>query len=87
MTEAPGGKSLLTVEMTEEEAQTLVELLATEIRRRTAHLHTAVQKRAAIEIELKRLQAVSDKVRAARATTAHQRIPQGEWKKSSITFG
>ena len=58
---------MLTVELTTEEARTLVESLATEIRRRTVHMHAAIEpKRAAIEAELKRLQTVYDKVDAAR---------------------
>ena len=60
---------MLTVELTTEEARTLVESLATDIRRRTVHMRAAIDpKRAAIEAELKRLQMVYDKVDAARHT-------------------
>ena len=49
---------MLTVELTAEETRTLVVSLATDIRR-TIHMHSAIDpKRAAIETELKSLQAV-----------------------------
>ena len=72
MTEAPKEKSpLLTVELTAEETRTLVVSLATDIRRRTIHMHSAIDpKRAAIETELKSLQAVYDKVIAAEKAAA-----------------
>ena len=71
MTEAPKEKSpLLTVELTAEETRTLVVSLATDIRR-TIHMHSAIDpKRAAIETELKSLQAVYDKVIAAEKAAA-----------------
>jgi len=72
MTEAPKEKSpLLTVELTTEEARTLVVSLAANIKRRTIHMHSAIDpKRAAIETELKSLQAVYDKVAAAEKAAA-----------------
>jgi hypothetical protein len=72
MTEAPKEKSpLSTVELTAEETRTLVVSLAVNIKRRTIHMHSAIDpKRAAIETELKSLQAVYDKVIAAEKGTA-----------------
>jgi hypothetical protein len=69
MTEAPKEKSpLLTVELTAEEARILVVSLAADIKRRTLHMHAAIDpKRAAIETELKSLRAVHDKVGAVHA--------------------
>ena len=69
MTEAPKKKShLLTVELTAEEARTLVVSLAADIKRRTLHMHAASDpKRTAIETELKSLRAVHDKVGAVHA--------------------
>jgi hypothetical protein len=63
--ELPKKEKLLTVKLTAREAQTLVASLAADIKQRTKHMHWSVQKRAAIETELKILQAVYDKVRAA----------------------
>jgi hypothetical protein len=73
MTDAPKEKSpLLTVELTTEEARTLVLSLAADIKRRTAHMHAAIDpKRAVIETKLKSLQAVYGKVRAAHATVIY----------------
>ena len=68
MTETKEESPLLTAELTTEEARTLVVSLAADIKRRTAH--AAVHKRAAIETELKSLQAVDDKVAAAEKAAA-----------------
>ena len=62
MTETKEESPLPTAELTTEEARTLVVSLAADIKRRTAH--AAVHKRAAIETELKSLQAVYDKLAA-----------------------
>lgn len=67
MTGAPKESPSLTVELTAGEIRTLVSLLATDFRRRTVHLRTAVQKRAEIERDLKGLQELHDKLGAARA--------------------
>ena len=68
MTETKEESPLPTGELTTEEARTLVVSLAADIKRRTAH--AAVHKRAAIETELKSLQAVYDKVAAAEKAAA-----------------
>jgi hypothetical protein len=72
LTKAPKMKSpLLTVELTSEEARTLIVSLAADIKRRTIHMHSAIDpKRAAIETEIKSLQAMYDKVIAAEKAAA-----------------